>query len=110
LDGRIKLALILKKIGHGNLCVIWLRGLIRAAACVRAHLFSVPDGELLAVVPGPIQVLTPVLIYSVQFRACMHIFHVSKLLHALPCTDACWLLLMAKLYSDFFFQVRSLQM
>lgn len=91
--------------------MIWLRGLIRAAACVRAHLFSVPDGELLAVVPGPIQVLTPVLIYSVQFRACMHIFHVSKLLcvvsHVLM--HAGCLLLMDKLEAVKM-QVRSLHM
>jgi len=30
-----------------------VRGLIRAAACVRVHLFSVPNDELLAVVPDP---------------------------------------------------------
>jgi hypothetical protein len=30
-----------------------VRSLIRAAACVRVHLFSVPDDELLAVVPDP---------------------------------------------------------
>ena len=68
-------------------------GLIRAAACVRAHLFcQLDDGWLLTVVPDP---RAHASLFSSELARAL-----SKLVamcYCLPCNGACSLLPMAKL-------------